>query len=512
MLPPLNGMPQDQEGEIRHTNARRTGIFDNLSNSIATSPKFMAQESLVKTLGNNFVTQGIMQAGGVLGGILDKITANDDQIIPENEGRGPGLSAIDRNILKEMLKTLLRIEDNTSSGGFGISQESQEKLESGKTESAISGRLSAEDIIERINKKNPMQPLSRDARGNLIQEHFSDIGQSVANTAATGVYEAFGYNILTQGAMDTLGLAGDVSSKLLDKFGRDASNDQSMAAADGSPVERETLAETKESKGILGSMLDRLTEISTYFKKYFETQEGLTSEIEKEFEETKIGAKPPAPALPKELVDKLRANQATDPTAPSPVASEPSLLQKAGDVAEVIHTARGILPGGKKALGKLGRLASHIKLPSMGALAPIAMGAAPLAAMAYAANKAGDQTHDIENVESLKETSSGISGFFKSIGLDFSGKFDKAREKSREGLDTTAELEALKKTSSVDNLEKKVEEVKAKEAKQNRLFGDGIKQDIANITNINSQTVIPTRYTVRQTDAAANRYFDKALK
>lgn len=523
MLPPVNNMPVDQEGEIQHTNVRRSGIFDSIQNSVATSPKFMAQESIVKTLGNNFVSQGIMQIGGVLGGILDKITEQGPG--PENleQPRGMGLSDLDRNILKEMLKTLLRIEDNTEHAPPGIARTtagSEADLARLGDSKVSDGKKSADDILARINQKSPMNPLQRDQHGNIIHDHFADIGQTVTNAASTGLYEAFGYNVLTQGAMDTLGLAGDVGSQLLDKFGSTASNDPRLsvsASAGDTEFEKETLKDSKETKTVLNSMLSRLTEISNHFKKFFGVQEGLTSELEDDFEATKIGAKVPAPALPKELLDRLGQS---GPAAGAVPATE-GILQQAGDAAEILHTARGVLggaaagaAGGAAAKGGVLKKLRHMGkkfLPGKAALGSAALAVAPLAAMAYVADRAGDQTNDIENVEGLKDTSEGMSGFFKKIGLDFSGRFDKARNKSREGLDTTEELESIKRESNADALEKNVDDLKQIEKKKNSLFGETIRQDIANITNINSQTIIPTRYTVRSTETTANRYFDKAL-
>ena len=103
----------------------RNSIFNNISATIATSPKFFAQESLVKTLGNNMVTQGIMQVGGLLGSVIDRLSGAD---MPEGipSSNGPGLSELDRSVLREMLRTLLRIEDNTSGIGSGVVQPMQQ--------------------------------------------------------------------------------------------------------------------------------------------------------------------------------------------------------------------------------------------------------------------------------------------------------------------------------------------------------------------------------------------------
>lgn len=600
MLPPVGGMPQDNEGVAQQQSSRRSGIFDNIQNSFATSSKFFAQESLVKTLGNNFVTQVIMQTGNILGDVLDKITRQDENYDVEPGQGGPGLSDLDRNLFKEMLKTLLRIEENTESGPSSTPFDpkvSSNTISMG-SDRVKSERRSAEDILERINQKSPMQPVKRDKSGNIISEHYSDIGQNITNTAATGLYETLGYNVLSQGAVDTLGLAGDLSGRLLDKFGKDASNDPNISAEKGLDVDREVLTETKESKTVLRSMLEKLTEISDTFKKYFSNNDEPISTLEDTFEDSKIGKPVPQPALPKDLLDKIRPSSPAAAAA-SAASGGDSLLSKAGDVAEIasavgafkggkailgklgklgarfglpgmsgISSAAGgvgkavagssmmskigglatkfgmpiidaassvassvgnsgtlskageflgniadpkNLKGGKSILGRLGGLASKFSMPGGAAMGTAAAAAAPLAAMAYAAHKAGDQTHDIENVESLKGKSEGISGFFKKIGLDFSGRFEKQAAKNREGLDTTEELESVKRASNVESLEKSADKLRESEKESRKLFGDTIKQDIANITNINNQTVIPTRTTVRHTETTANRYFDKAL-
>jgi hypothetical protein len=509
MLPPINDVPIDQKAVADQQNSRRQGIFDNLSNSFSSSPKFMAQESLVKTLGNNFVTQGVLQIGSTIGDILDRALGRQEEET-DNVARhtGPGFSDLDRNVFKEILRTLLRIESNTEN----LSSNAQTNLKNfaandpdiEQSARITNEKKSAADIIERLNQKNPLRQ-NVDKDGNIIQSHFSDIGQSLTNTAATGVYEAFGYNILTQGAMDTVSLAGDLGSRILDKYGKTSSNDADAKVSE-SNVEVDILKETKDSKSVLNDILSTLTEISAGFKSFFRKSElDNISELETDME-SKVTAKPPSPALPKELIERLNAQKEILPAA----ENESSILDKAADIAEIVHTMKDF-KGTASILKKLGSLISKIRLPSAGMLGTATLAAAPLAVMGYAAHKAEDQTNDIENVESIKETSSSITDMLKNIGIDFSSRFDKIRENNRSGLDTTAELDAMKKYNSSAELEKTTAKLKDADNRRNSILSEGFKQEIANITNINSQTVIPTRYTVRSTESTANRYFDKAL-
>ena len=379
-----------------------------------------------------------------------------------------------------------------------------------------------------------------------------------------GVYNVLGYNVLSQGIVDTASLVGDLSSRLLTKSPAatpeptdvnvppssvDYTSKSSKSLFEkiiGKKTEDVSLVEKKEpeigkkvdytsksskdlfekvtgnniedlaphndpavveqirqSNTILHDMLEGINEMNDAIQNFYGGKDISVSNLENELE-----AKQKQPIDVKAAVGApAAATTATPPTEQQSGGILSTLTGAAGDLLSNIGGGKGTT--GRGIMGKLGNLARF--MPSAGTLATVGAAAAPLALMGYAAHKAGDQTHDIENVEDLKETSSGLSGLLKKFGLDFGDRFEKQAAKNREGLDTTAELEAMKKPSNANSLEKTADKADELASKKQSVFGEGLKQQISNITNINSQTVIPSRPSVRNTDSTANRYFDQAM-
>lgn len=524
MLPNVNLTNQNEVSQSEINTSRFQNKLSQVNASLKermsniASPSMMIQSGVVKTFGNNAMSQAAIQLGGLL---TDLFSKRDDAPQEDQEDRRGKHYEVSDTILKEILKTLLRIE---KSGSFGSNDKSQLRGKKDKGDwypiaahdkiEIEQERKSARDILDRLEKKYPVGRKHINQPEDPIQAHLSNVTANVTAATEQGFYNAFGYNVLTQGATEGIGALEDAIKGIFSSKSKDIEQSEDIGGV---------LTESKESKNILQKILDTMQDLNSSFKGYFAKKDESISSLESEYESTlkskQIDISTVTPAMPPGI-------KAVPPTPPD----SGSFLDSLGDVAEVgvglDHLRKTKF--GKKIFDKIGSFGNLLKSPNtwktLGKGAGVVgLAATPLLAMKGVSDWAGDTEHDESRVESIQENiQSPLESFLSKIGLNFKDRFEKQRQQNRAELDgseyesTNVKLDPVNKTgmswdaispSPKSNLlDKSISVEPKKDALQSN------QTTVLNNQTVNNQTILPSRNTSRNSDSTANRYFNQEFR
>ena len=526
MLPNVNLTNQNEVSQSEINTSRFQNKLSQVNASLKermaniASPSMMIQSGVVKTFGNNAMSQAAIQLGGLL---TDLFSKRDDAPQEDQEDRRGKHYEVSDTILKEILKTLLRIE---KSGSFGSNDKSQLRGKKDRGDwypiaahdkiEIEQERKSARDILDRLEKKSPVGRKHINQPEDPMQAHLSNVTANVTAATEQGFYNAFGYNVLTQGATEGIGALEDAIKGIFSSKSKDVEQSEDIGGV---------LIESKESKNILQKILDTMQDLNKTFKGYFAKKDETISSLETEYESSlksslksrKIDISSVTPAMPPGI-------KAVPPTPPE----SGSFLDSLGDVAEIgvglDHLRKTKF--GQKIFDKIGSLGRLFKSPSTwksvgkGA-GVIGLAATPLLAMKGVSDWAGETEHDVNRVESIQENiQSPLESFLSKIGLNFKDRFEKQRQQNRADLDGSEydqpKLDPINKTGmswdvvvspSKSNMLDKSATIEPKSVTQ-----QPNQTTVLNNQTVNNQTIIPTRNTSRNSDSTANRYFNQEFR